>query len=155
MRRVKSPVDRWRLLVSGPGGRHKRARPLNNRATLDERLKVLSHRPSLFQPGDWCPTVRQAARRIRKILHPVQTCPARRLQLERPSIPFVLLDQLSQLWLVNPVANLSSFKFEIFFFFLFSIALGSSLHKQELFFLSFYFSFPCDWIDSTIITLPV
>lgn len=85
MRRVKSPVDRWRLLVSGPGGRHKRARPLNNRATLDERLKVLSHRPSLFQPGDWCPTVRQAARRIRKILHPVQTCPAQRhVRLKRP-----------------------------------------------------------------------
>lgn len=137
MRRVKSPVDRWRLLVSGPGGRHKRARPLNNRATLDERLKVLSHRPSLFQPGDWCPTVRQAARRIRKILHPVQTCPARRLQLKRPSsssIPFVLLDQLSQLCLVNLVANLflpSNSKYLCSFI--------TSLHyKEEFFFLSFH-----------------
>ena len=70
MRRVKSPVDRWRLLVSGLAGRHKRAQPLNNRATLDERLKVLSHRP--------LPPSRRLMRDLstnceknQKILHPI------------------------------------------------------------------------------------
>lgn len=65
MRRVKSPVDRWRLLVSGPVGRYKGALPLNNRATLDERLKVLSHRP-LPSSRDWCALLR-VARKIRNI----------------------------------------------------------------------------------------
>lgn len=65
MHRVKSPVDRWRLLVSGPAGRYKRALPLNNRATFDERLKVLSHRP-LPSRGDWCACVR-ATRRTKNI----------------------------------------------------------------------------------------
>ena len=50
MRRVKSPVDRWRLLVSGLAGRHKRAQPLNNRGDSWRAIKGSVSSPVASKP---------------------------------------------------------------------------------------------------------